>query len=117
MEITNISLRGIIDWVQTLFFSFFSDPTFQQLFNINRIVKTVRSLKDENDIFTKIEYFDRYDILVRESTLSGGTTPTYTYRTERDFDEYSNLISTKYFLQRYDVDNVWISEEPTNEIE
>jgi hypothetical protein len=112
MEITNISLRGIINWIEALF-----NNQISELYNTNRIVKTVRSSKDENGIFTRVEWFDANNILVRESGLSDGTSPTYTYRIQNDYDVDSNLISIKYFRQRYDDDNVWISEEPINEIE
>lgn len=111
MNITNISLRGIINWINNIF-----NNKTDAFFNDQRITKIVRSEKDENDIFTKITFFDSVDRIVRESTLSG-TSPTYMYRIETDYNENEVLIETKYFLQNYDIDENWIGETQIDSIE
>lgn len=91
-DIQNMSLRGISEWI---------DDTF---------VSVSRTEKDVNGIYTKVEWFDSSTTLRRNSILSGGSSPTYTTRTEITFDtDGTTPLSTKVYNQVYSGDE-WIGE-------
>ena len=65
----------------------------------------IRSDKDENGVFIKVEYKDKYETLIITSKLSEDESPLYTKRTET----YADGTVNKYLIT-YDDDNNVVSE-------
>jgi hypothetical protein len=72
----------------------------------------VRSEKDANNIFTVITYKRRYSATIfKTSTLTGGTSPSYTTRTVRYFaEDGQTIISTIVYNLEYDGDGELIRQ-------
>lgn len=74
------------------------------------LVSITRTGKDANDIFTVISYYDATTALRRTSTLSGGTSPEYTTRTEVDYAaDGITVVATRVYTQMYDTGD-WVAE-------
>lgn len=74
------------------------------------LVSITRSGKDAQSIFTIISYYDTAGALRRTSTLSGGTSPAYTTRTEVDYAaDGVTAVATRVYTQTYSGGD-WISE-------
>lgn len=70
-----------------------------------------RSGKDSKGIFTVLEYRTQEGNLVMKSTLSGGTSPKYTTRTEAWYKSDGITVDeTVIFTISYDVDGDVVSE-------
>jgi hypothetical protein len=74
--------------------------------------KTVKSNKDSNGIYTTVQHKRKADgTLVRQSVLSGGTSPQYTTRTVTFYAaDGTTVVKTDTFTLSYDADGVLISE-------
>lgn len=118
---TNISLRGIIAWTNETIRSLIDllVEGFVYLFGEKLVVvhqeyaidSVTRSLVDENNIYTKLEYFDTLGNLRRTSVLSGGTTPKYTTRTQTEYSETLFVLAVSVYTQNYDeVTDEWVGE-------
>ncbi len=118
---TNVSLRGIIAWanesmstVMNLFIEAFSYLFAEKQVIVHQeyaIDSVTRSLVDENNIYTKLEYFDTIGNLRRTSVLSGGTTPKYTTRTQTEYSETLFVLAVSVYTQNYDeVTDEWVGE-------
>lgn len=70
-----------------------------------------RSSKDANGIFTVLTYKRRNNTIFRTSTLSGGTSPSYTLRTIRYYaEDGQTVISTILYDLNYDGDGELVSQ-------
>jgi len=69
-----------------------------------------RLLKDDNDIFTELQYKRSDGTLYKKSVLSGGVSPLYTNRTATYYDvDGTTVISTENFNLNY-IDEILTSE-------
>ncbi|WP_306009336.1 hypothetical protein [Bacillus sp. MMSF_3328] len=77
-----------------------------------RQLRTAKSSKDANGIYTVVEYRRKTDnTLFARSTLSGGTAPQYTTRTITYYSTNgSTVLKTDSFTINYDSDGDWFSE-------
>jgi hypothetical protein len=69
-----------------------------------------RSGKDANGIFTLLTYKRRNGTIFRTSTLSGGTSPSYTMHTIRYYAENESPVSTITYDLNYDEDGELINQ-------
>ena len=75
--------------------------------------QTVKSAKDSEGMFAIVEYKTKVatPVLVMKSTLSGGTSPQYTTRTEEWYaSDGTTITETIAYLLTYDADGDLISE-------
>jgi len=74
--------------------------------------KMVKSVKDSEGMFSVVEYRTRdADVLVMKSTLSGGTAPQYTTRTEEWYaSDGVTVEETIVYTLSYDSDGDLVSE-------
>lgn len=65
---------------------------------------------DENGVYTVLEYKDDTSVLIKKSTLSGGTSPYYTTRTVVYYDtDGETILETKVYTLSYS-NNILVSE-------
>jgi hypothetical protein len=70
-----------------------------------------RTTKDSNGLWTVVGYRRADNTRIRESTLSGGTSPLYTTRTERIYDtDGTTVLQTLVFTLAY-TDGELVSED------
>lgn len=76
-------------------------------------LQVIKSNKDAEGFFTTVTYKRKHDNTVYcVSTLSGGTTPLYTTRTEQYYDATGiNVVATYTYNLSYDADGILIGEE------
>lgn len=80
---------------------------------INNVItySTYKSNKDSNGIYTTVEHKREDGTLCFKSTLSGGTSPKYTTRTETYYaGDGITIINTKTYLLTYDTDGMPLTE-------
>lgn len=80
--------------------------------NVVTALKTVKSNKDAEGIFTTVSSYRKSDdTLYQQSLLSGGTSPKYTTRTVTTFDaDGTTVLQTDVYALSYDDEGTLISE-------
>lgn len=77
----------------------------------SQTLKTVKSNKDSEGIYTTVSYYRKTDgTLYGQSVLSGGTSPRYTTRTLTFYSAEGQTIKTETYELTYDADGMLISE-------
>jgi hypothetical protein len=75
------------------------------------LLSIYKSVKDANGIYTIVDYKRADGTLYMKSTLSGGTAPQYTTRTEVYYDAAGTTpVLTKTYTVSYDTDGAVVSE-------
>lgn len=80
-------------------------------FSHNIAVKTIKSEKDDNGVFTVVRTYKKSNNnLYQESILSGGISPKYTTRTITTFADDGTVVRVDTFANNYDADDDLFSE-------
>lgn len=100
--VTNEEIDGLKKEVETVI----------QEANVTNTLKVIKSGKDSEGVYTVVTYKRKADDTTYcVSTLSGGTSPLYTTRTEKYYDVTgTSVVATHTFTLSYDEDENLISE-------